>query len=755
VLLPSRTSHRLAVSVAALTLLAASPLSAQRGSSGAGPRATTQVESRPQWGLRTTSFATDHGKVTVYLPDEVAAGDTLSGTVTLEPAGDRQRQVRKNTGELSGYVVDVGGTESSAGGGRVDWTVPADLAGAVVPLVLRDAAGHAVASTEIPVVRRPPILSSGGTGGAGGSGYDIPRVGQTGRPFRIAGSFDGDLGTTGISIGGHPSDVLAESPRQVVVRAPANLTGPTDVMVTEGDAPVASGTTNLLGVSLSAPTVHLERGQRTVVTVAVEGLDGLPASAYPVYFEVVNRSPQVVRLQGVEDQRRVLTLGSHLAGDDGTYRWSVPVTGVAVGRFAISAFVFADWPLGPAVGKWPFPGEKPITCLLGGGGDEGAEEGSGGERGEHGEAERPETGGATAEGGATEAEPAAGETAAGESAEETAEVGALSGAGYDFVKEGFRPLDQHHRPEWGERWCAPTATATSLAWFAAHGLPDLVPDPDGDGIDEADLYRVVESLADLSHTTAEAGTFPYDWLSGLYRYLAEHGLADDFHVKVFEAAGDPSREIDGVVGRYRGKEREVEEQIGKLGAAIEAKRKEIEEKQKQLDELKAQEEELKKKREGTSGEEREALDREIGKVIDAEWPLSDAVEAGRSALAALSARRSQWQTLRDQLDHWDAMKSTQRYIGTAPDFANYTSELEAGEDVILRIALPEGTHVLVGQAFAKEAEEDGTWKAALVDPATGKSIETHLREQGGALEVLYRGAWRRVATLLSVSPVAK
>lgn len=701
--------------------LAAVVLLTLAGTLGPAPPARSdtrvQTESRPQWGLRTSTFDTLQGTVTVHLPNDAAAGDTLSGTVSVEPAGERRREVRRNTDELSGHVVDVAGTEAPAGEGRIEWTVPADLAGDLARLVLRDRSGREVATAEIPVSRRPAIPARD---------YELPPIAQAGRPLPISGAFDGDLTTTGVSVGGQAAEVLAESPRQVVARTPTGATGPTEVTVSEGGSLVASGTVNVVGLALDAPRLHLQRGERTSVTVEVRGLQDLPPSAFPVHLELVNRSPRVVRLVEVEGQRLVETLGRGNVGPDGTFRRTLPLAGVAVGSYAITAFVFADWPMDPELAEVPYPGMDPITCALGGDGDE--DEGDDDKEGDRGD-ERSE-----------------------ENGEEPAEEEVASGAGYDFVKEGLSPLDQHHRPEWGERWCAPTATATSLAWFAANGFPALVHDSGGDGVDEADLYRLVERLAELSHTTAEAGTFPHDWLSGLHRYLAEHGLDDDFDVKVFEAGDDPAEEIDNVVGRFRGKEEEVREKVRKLGEAIETKRREIGEKEERLEILKAREQELREARMGTEGEERERLDKELRKVSDDVWDLESEIESDRETLARLLFNRSQWQTLLDQLDHWDAMKRTHRYYPVAPDFANYSNELEAGEDVILRIALPIGTHVLVGQAFEKDPDDEGTWKAALVDPDRGAAVDTRLREQGGALEVFYRGAWRKVVTLLSVSP---
>ena len=68
-----------------------------------GSQTRTDVAS----GLSTTTFDTLEGTVTVNLPDDLAAGDTISGSVIAEPKGKTGDEQAKNQDELSGYVVEV------------------------------------------------------------------------------------------------------------------------------------------------------------------------------------------------------------------------------------------------------------------------------------------------------------------------------------------------------------------------------------------------------------------------------------------------------------------------------------------------------------------------------------------------------------------------------------------------------------------------------------------------------------------------
>ncbi len=48
----------------------------------------TSAKTTTEWGVRSTTVNTPQGKLTVNMPDDAALGDTISGTVVAEPAGD-------------------------------------------------------------------------------------------------------------------------------------------------------------------------------------------------------------------------------------------------------------------------------------------------------------------------------------------------------------------------------------------------------------------------------------------------------------------------------------------------------------------------------------------------------------------------------------------------------------------------------------------------------------------------------------------
>src|SRR5712691_10488012 len=58
-------------------------------------------------GLRVVTFDNAEGRVIVNLPDDMRAGDTISGTVMAEPKGQTPEERATNTSVLTGCVIEI------------------------------------------------------------------------------------------------------------------------------------------------------------------------------------------------------------------------------------------------------------------------------------------------------------------------------------------------------------------------------------------------------------------------------------------------------------------------------------------------------------------------------------------------------------------------------------------------------------------------------------------------------------------------
>src|SRR5262245_35952019 len=86
-----------------------------------------RVEAKSTNGLYITTFTTPRGVIYVNLPDDMAAGDTISGTVTAEPAGKNDAERAQNLAELKRYVLVVEGQRTPVGDEKFSWNIPRPL----------------------------------------------------------------------------------------------------------------------------------------------------------------------------------------------------------------------------------------------------------------------------------------------------------------------------------------------------------------------------------------------------------------------------------------------------------------------------------------------------------------------------------------------------------------------------------------------------------------------------------------------------
>ncbi len=264
------------------------------------------------------SFAATPGEVHVYLPDDMRAGDTISGTVYIEPNGADETTRRANADTLRGYTVDVAGVDAPVADGRFRLALTSALA--TISVIVRDGSGRSAGVERVPILdwSRPTGLNA----------ITAPPVGQAGRPMSAPGPFDGDLGNTQAEIAGQPCEILAESPRQVVLMSPDAPTGPVQLMVRDG-VHAFEGVYNNIRVALSAGRLTLARGERTIVTLRLDGLQGL---RQPV--DLALWASSTVSLQG--GNRQTLAINPRAANAGGSFERQFDLRTLASGAFDVS-----------------------------------------------------------------------------------------------------------------------------------------------------------------------------------------------------------------------------------------------------------------------------------------------------------------------------------------------------------------------------------------------------------------------------------
>lgn len=323
-------------------------------------------------GLTVVTFTVAPGTIWVNLPDDIRAGDVISGTLGGQTKGTTEAERADNLALLREFRIKLS-NRSGAEPTEVRWGDYAafNMDVAKEPSVnrlsvgLSKATGPTLIQVTMPVSRLGPGSIFGpdpaavaAANNARWADYSsdpnstlrIPRLGQQGRPITIHGSFDGNASNTTLRfgpVGSTPRDFekntenvsggfglirpLAESLRKGVFELPARISGPVELLLNEGGK-IATAPHRNVGVQLSAPKTNLMRGEKTVVTIEVSGLAGILKD---VSLQLDSKG--VITMEGGSFQN--LRIKPEEVKLDGRYTTKREITGVQAGGFGVTATV--------------------------------------------------------------------------------------------------------------------------------------------------------------------------------------------------------------------------------------------------------------------------------------------------------------------------------------------------------------------------------------------------------------------------------
>jgi hypothetical protein len=304
-------------------------------------------------GLHRASLDTIHGRVIVNLPDDMMAGDTISGTVVVEPKGNTEAERKNNTAKLSELKLNLGAKFPKDQKDLLIFVTPSLISDftADVPDSFDYTFGVNAPRTDtktvtITINSMVWFINNQPTS----SDFRLPAMGQQGRPVEIFGPFRAGFSNTTLTFGPPGSTMqdfekntenvsggfglirpLAESPRKMVFEAPNNVSGPIVLNLKEGSTQTIGAYRNV-GVRLSAPKTNLLKGERTTLTTEVSGLQGINKPV-PLTLEAKG----VITMEGGMFQP--LFIQPPQVGTDGRYITTREITGVQTGGWEATSTV--------------------------------------------------------------------------------------------------------------------------------------------------------------------------------------------------------------------------------------------------------------------------------------------------------------------------------------------------------------------------------------------------------------------------------
>lgn len=267
--------------------------------------------------LTTVSFATTHGVIRVNFPNDIHAGDTISGIIQIQSKGTSKSSKRRYEKKLNQYIVNVGDYEAYVRIGTYRLKVPKDASN--LSIGLSNYKGKLLGSENIKVMAAAQSKVP--------TEYKSSKCVEANQPIKIKGEFTGDYRLTKVEANGRPGLILAESPRSIVFLSPDNIIGEMKVDVKEGKKKYTAKLF-ALSVSTSMVTRSIARGKSHSLLVRLSGMNTEGPS---VMVKLRNLTPSIVNLEGGDVQ----SVGAK--SDTGTWEVRREVHGQKLGQFRLKA----------------------------------------------------------------------------------------------------------------------------------------------------------------------------------------------------------------------------------------------------------------------------------------------------------------------------------------------------------------------------------------------------------------------------------
>ncbi len=200
-------------------------------------------------GLHVASYKVTNGQLKVYLPSDMAVGERVSGSVEFEFYDLGSGELVSRNFNISDYSLVIENRILDLSGENFSFDVPLNLPAGVLNVALEKSNGNFVSRAFFPV--RLTKVAQYGKKLGDPSDFRIPATGRAGMPVTVKGPFDGDFGTTKISINGKKVRIIAESPRKMIFESPVGVSGPGVIGLREGSVDIKNTYTNLDVVKVS------------------------------------------------------------------------------------------------------------------------------------------------------------------------------------------------------------------------------------------------------------------------------------------------------------------------------------------------------------------------------------------------------------------------------------------------------------------------------------------------------------------------
>ncbi len=290
--------------------------------------AQTETSTTNKNNLTVVKVKTANGTVTVKLPQDIHAGDIISGTVIadLKKSTKKKKSKKEKKKEdkafynLQSSKLRICGIVTDVSDKKFHFKVPENNVSNTILLQLLDKEMTILSNEKIPINNTiRDFLTPLQTPGYLRSGYTQ----------KIKGTFDGNLTNSTINLNGKALDILAESPETIIVNVPENISGIQELEIIENDTNFTKNV-SVINLNLSVDKSSLSSGETTNLHLNVSGLENIET---PITVYIDNYTEGSVTLQNGNHQK--LVIKPDLIDSQGIYNNNLQITAIHPGGYSL------------------------------------------------------------------------------------------------------------------------------------------------------------------------------------------------------------------------------------------------------------------------------------------------------------------------------------------------------------------------------------------------------------------------------------
>ena len=265
-------------------------------------------------GITTEEVPVNDGRFTVTRTVYFPRGQTVSGTVVVEPESEKTGKQKKQLENLGNYVLKIAG-QTIPTGGIFKVALPDEE---VVSFEIFFPGGELAREIEMKLYE--PIIPLK---------LKMPEVIRQNYQEKITGDFSGDISEATVLLGEKPAKVIAGNESELFFRTENIEPGKQQLTLDYGDV-TATDSVNLVDYSLEAGKLHLNRGETTFIDVRIEGMERIQES---LVLEVKNQSEAAISLEG--GNRQSIVINPDEVAESGVWKRRFDIQSIARGSFSV------------------------------------------------------------------------------------------------------------------------------------------------------------------------------------------------------------------------------------------------------------------------------------------------------------------------------------------------------------------------------------------------------------------------------------